>query len=305
MELFLSFSLVALLCVSEGKVNEIPIATDNVVSLQGGMQLALSLSRTQMMTVDHLTQPQEGRTRHKRSLQDLLAAYCINRCAKKMMMSMENLGLLETEQSGAVVNPALYDPDTFDSYCDTGLAAKSCIFECAEMASPAVKDEVVGVMKTSFAGIDYICIDHKQDFKDSLPCYERAEESVKETCRPKCGDVKSISRSLEKDMNTAAARRDLNRLSKIIHKLCDLVHCQVKCNSKVMTRVCSDSKPARILNGFIQTAMRSMEELLKKTPDAIKFWPTSCRRMGNIEQTPKVNETPKDDDPFDPDTFMF
>lgn len=225
--------------------------------------------------------------RSKRSIEDFFSLRCIKSCSKDLTQNMADLGFDQSPGNG-LVNSRLFENSVFDDYCQAGLEGMECVDECLEGKTSYMTGLIRRNMDVAFRGLKFLCLEHKQDFRDSITCYRTAAAPVEEVCEPKCGDVKELTDQAQEEIQKAAARKDLNKMSKILEKLCRLLRCQMKCESKVLISECGETESAQLLHDFALISLRSVEELVETIPGATEYWPPTCRRITSPYRAPKL-----------------
>lgn len=189
-----------------------------------------------------------------------------------MLRDLKNLGI-EGENGGTMLNKELLQGDVFEQYCDINQEGKSCLDLCQ------LPESLKNGLNMAFSASEYVCVDHYDDLRGFLSCYNRADAEIERVCSPQCGDAQELLERTQTEMQSALSRLSLDRVTSLLEDQCTFLRCNVKCHTPILNRHCSDPRAAELVNNMATATLRRAQNLLESVPFGRKYWPRTCRRI--------------------------
>lgn len=225
--------------------------------------LSLSPSRAALDILGANNERFVGRFGGLRRKRQLGSMSCINEC----------FGPLEEVTEGADVtsgqmNPDLFfDLEKFGQLCSANQEVQDCIDECSN-------SDIKKVIQVVFDIFDHFCVDNRKEFESYIPCYQESQEEKSRVCDARCGGVEEL-KSIQRRQAVAKLTGDIEEMSELMGEACDLTSCVKSCESEVISRVCEDEGPAKLLESFGIAQFQHLKKFFK-TNKISRYWPEQC-----------------------------
>jgi hypothetical protein len=208
-----------------------------------------------------------GRFRRNTDLESQLL--CIESCINKMEIEMERFVDMEQMSFG---NEQTMDFEQFDDFCQVIEDAKVCVRGC--LAESTILP--VSLFDDLWAIPDYMCVDHREEFEQSMPCYEQAEPVVISKCEESnvCGDL-DIEQVLEKITSDGDNMR-IAEMLKTLDDVCTYTDCFQICAEDTYDTECGSEGPGDLMRDFGQFAMSKAADFWKQM-GIYDLYPESCK----------------------------
>lgn len=209
---------------------------------------------------------------------------CFGSCLGEFRVFLRNItgGELDLKaiQNGFFDKDQLFNSaDILPEFCSMYKTTKGCIDECGEFeGSDQVTEQLIG--------LDYICIDHYDEFVEYQPCYQNLSKSAYDAeCKEKCGGEDYVLEQVAK-LESFGSKPDFGSLMNIMGNLCGFISCHLNCQRPHYLEECGSEQPADLLDEFIgKTIGGAMNQLSKLGLGQLV--PQQCTALSDPNATPK------------------
>ncbi|EYC07616.1 hypothetical protein Y032_0069g317 [Ancylostoma ceylanicum] len=215
---------------------------------------------------------------------------CIEPCVREMQSSLEQTPMLQSEQLGQLSFTQLaghshdrqHTQDAFSLICQAYVKVDACLEQCEKTSESSAR------VRQTYAGIRFICVDHKTEFFESLPCLAKFEPVAMQECR------REINESLvaSNRFSTTVMRKEQHNLRNHFEALCKKLGAMIECVEPVTRGGCGD-KAAVMMLRFITVGFSSFEQLYSQLGISDQL-PASCKSLLSLRRRipePRVRTT--------------
>ncbi|MFH4975160.1 hypothetical protein AB6A40_001869 [Gnathostoma spinigerum] len=203
---------------------------------------------------------------------------CVEPCMNEMQMVMDSTPLGNADHPGQLSWSQLLQASknrqltesSFHGICSAYKKVDRCLQDCES------KSEFGTQIRQTYAGLRFICVDHRQEFFNSLPCLAQYEPLAMSQCKAE------INQSLAGSnlFSEAVINREHHNIRSRFRSLCqDLVQ-MIKCIEPVTRNSCGE-EAARIMLKFITVGFTSFEKLYSQLGISDQL-PISCRQLVSL-----------------------
>ena len=144
---------------------------------------------------------------------------------------------------------------------------KECIDGCGE-------SQYASAIKAAFKSLDYLCIDHYDEFIEHLPCFSQSHDEVREKTTSECGSESTMETLIAKQTQ-AKENGDIMALKNVLSCMCSYIKCTISASSEATDEVCEAEAPGEFLKDFAKSSFSALEELM--SDNGLGFmWPSEC-----------------------------
>uniref|UniRef100_A0AC35TLD0 CPG4 domain-containing protein n=1 Tax=Rhabditophanes sp. KR3021 TaxID=114890 RepID=A0AC35TLD0_9BILA len=156
---------------------------------------------------------------------------------------------------------------SFHDICQAYISVDRCLQNCESVSENSAR------LRKTYAGIRFICIEHKKEFFTHLPCLAENEPTAMAECK------NEINQSLISSSNfgEAIVKREQHNIRNRFSNLCrDLKH-MIRCIKPVTYKACGGDA-ARIMMKFITIGFTSFEQLYSQL-GVSDHLPATCKSL--------------------------
>ncbi|WKX93021.1 hypothetical protein Q1695_010778 [Nippostrongylus brasiliensis] len=205
---------------------------------------------------------------------------CVEPCVREMQASLEQTPMLQNEQIGQLSFSQLAGhsqdrqntQDAFSQICRAYVKVDACLEQCEKTSESSAR------VRQTYAGIRFICVEHKKEFFESLPCLARFEPVAMQECR------REINESLvaSNRFSTTVMRKEQHNLRNHFESLCRRLGAMIECVEPVTRGGCGD-KAAVMMLRFITVGFSSFEQLYSQLGISDQL-PASCKSLLSLRR---------------------
>ncbi|KAE9414775.1 hypothetical protein Angca_000170, partial [Angiostrongylus cantonensis] len=205
---------------------------------------------------------------------------CIEPCVREMQSSLEQTPMLQNEQLGQLSFKQLigqsqdrqHTQDAFSQICQAYVKVDACLEQCEKSSDSSAR------VRQTYAGIRFICVDHKKEFFESLPCLARFEPVAMQECRREINESLAASNRF----SITVMRKEQHNLRNHFESLCKQLGAMIECVEPVTRGGCGD-KAAVMMLRFITIGFSSFEQLYSQLGISDQL-PVSCKSLLSLRR---------------------
>jgi hypothetical protein len=196
---------------------------------------------------------------------------------------MLNIQSIKLADGNVVECPRMNDSVRLEKACGPYRTARQCIEQCKF-------SETKTNLLSTFAGLQFICIDRIDDWKGYMPCLSEHCVEIQGACAPKCGSFNYIIKQVvallqeandrrfaQRDASKNSTALDVDRFSKVFADSCSRIYCFNHCSREMTNNFCGMG--ALALSEDIQwISLSSMFYSLRQWGVEIE-WPVECKTL--------------------------
>lgn len=209
---------------------------------------------------------------------------CIRDCIRTMKTQLQDeIGLdwktmNDIKSLGERVNQ-LFDKNSFQTFCSLSNNNNVCMKNCISL------DEKLNVFVDEFKPLEYLCVDHYEEFISHIPCYQKGFETVGVKCFDKC--VQSAIGNAT-DVELAARKK--------VDTLCRFGACYLECEIPIYDEICDNKEPGKLLAELANVAATQAAKTLITlgkiySIDTAAYIPQSCKALADKEIFEEIEES--------------
>jgi len=208
---------------------------------------------------------------------------CIHPCLQVMETAMDNTplgtdrsagssGQLSWQQLLAVSKQQKVTEDSFRSICSAYANVDLCLLECEKA------NEQAGRIRQTYAGLRFICLEHRDEFFTNLPCLAHNEPLAMEKCRDEINQSLIASNLFSQSV----INREHHNIRPRFASLCSDLRTMVGCIEPITRQGCGDVATHMMLK-FITVGFSSFEQLYSTLGISDQL-PHTCRALLSMRE---------------------
>ncbi|PAV85001.1 hypothetical protein WR25_10266 [Diploscapter pachys] len=183
-------------------------------------------------------------------------ADCVEPCIAEMQRS-ERMGELSLNQLIGASSDTRITEKSFASICDAYVHVDECLASCERQSDTSAR------IRQTYAGIRFICIEHRKEFFKSLPCLAEHEKVALQQCRSQI----NASLDASNTFSVTVLKKEQHNLRNHFETLCRRLGEMIDCVEPV-TRIACGEQAAMMMLRFITVGFSSFEELYSQKAHA-------------------------------------
>ncbi|CAI4230867.1 unnamed protein product [Auanema sp. JU1783] len=204
---------------------------------------------------------------------------CVEPCINDMQRSLEETPMLKHEHLGQLSFTQLIGASqdkhvterSFTAICEAYINVDRCLEQCEKTS------ENSGRIRQTYAGIRFICVEHRKEFFDSLPCLAQHEATAMEQCRNQINESLVASNRF----SMTVMRKEHHNLRNHFETLCRKLGDMIECVEPITRRGCGEQAALMMLR-FITVGFSSFEQLYSQLGISDQL-PSSCRSLLSLK----------------------
>ncbi|CCD65338.1 CPG4 domain-containing protein [Caenorhabditis elegans] len=205
---------------------------------------------------------------------------CIEPCIAEMQQSLEATPLLQSEQLGQLSLSSLVSTSSnkeltersFYDICQAYTRVDLCLHSCEKVSQHSAS------IRKTYAGIRFICVEHRDEFFRSLPCLAEHEKIALQQCRPQINDSLAASNRF----SVTVLRKEHHNLRSHFEMLCKKLGSMIECVEPVTRAGCGD-QAAKMMLRFITVGFSSFEQLYSQLGISDQL-PAACKSLLSLQK---------------------
>ncbi|CAI5441168.1 unnamed protein product [Caenorhabditis angaria] len=204
---------------------------------------------------------------------------CIEPCIAEMQQSLESTPLLQSEQMGQLsINTLVSSSNrevtekSFHDICQAYTRVDLCLHSCEKVSKHSAS------IRKTYAGIRFICVEHRDEFFRSLPCLAEHEKIALQQCRPQINDSLTASNKF----SMTVLRKDSHNLRPQFEVLCNKLGTMIDCVEPVTRAGCGE-QAAKMMLRFITVGFASFEQLYSQLGISDQL-PNACKSLLSLQR---------------------
>uniref|UniRef100_A0A0N5CDZ4 CPG4 domain-containing protein n=2 Tax=Strongyloides papillosus TaxID=174720 RepID=A0A0N5CDZ4_STREA len=213
---------------------------------------------------------------------------CVEPCMLQMQLVMQNAPFSEVDgndnkdhiswnQLLQLSKKKHITEQSFHDICQAYRSVDKCLQNCESMSENSSR------LRKTYAGIRFICIDHKKEFFEHLPCLAENEPLAMSECK------NEINQSLisSSSFGEAIINREQHSIRNRFSGLCEDLKQMIRCIRPVTIKSCG-KEAAEIMMKFITIGFTSFEQLYSQL-GVSDYLPVACKNLVVTSQS-KIEE---------------
>ncbi|CAP27351.2 Protein CBG06990 [Caenorhabditis briggsae] len=205
---------------------------------------------------------------------------CIEPCIAEMQQSLEATPLLQSEQLGQLSLSSLVSTSSnkeltersFYDICQAYTRVDLCLHSCEKVSQHSAS------IRKTYAGIRFICVEHREEFFRSLPCLAEHEKIALQQCRPQI----NASLAASNRFSVTVLRKEHHNLRTHFETLCKKLGSMIECVEPVTRAGCGD-QAAKMMLRFITVGFSSFEQLYSQLGISDQL-PAACKSLLSLQK---------------------
>uniref|UniRef100_A0A915L6K8 Uncharacterized protein n=1 Tax=Romanomermis culicivorax TaxID=13658 RepID=A0A915L6K8_ROMCU len=120
----------------------------------------------------------------------------------------------------------------------------------------------------------FFCVDHLNDFKKYIPCYQKSNDALSKTCDSNCQPVGANNSSIGHQGKKNVTMDDLKV---ILKQDCDFVDCEIKCKSIALKAQCGDDS-VKLVKQTVSIIFSILLDIAKNN-NMSSVWNSKCQSL--------------------------